>query len=273
MSASIDRRRFLAAAAALPLAGLADGSRGSGLLRRLAGARAGGVPDADGLPPRVIGLRTSGGNFRFDPVGLRMDAPGTLHWLNMGDFHTTTAFHADNADLVSGEMPTRIPDGAPSWHSGMLGLTAGTQFETEMPVEGVYDYFCQPHYGFGMVGRVIVGRPRGGPGTRPLDGLPDAVRENMPSVDRIMGDAGRSFEWASRLNGVLYLLANDRDAVAPARALAGAIAEDAALGRHLGGDGALGRVAEDAGAFADAVAGEENYEALVARADELKRRL
>ncbi len=61
------------------------------------------------LPPRVVGLRTSGGNFQFDPVGLRIEPGTNLIWLNMGDFHTATAFHPDNGHLLGGDVPLRIP--------------------------------------------------------------------------------------------------------------------------------------------------------------------
>ncbi|MCH7565392.1 MAG: hypothetical protein IH968_16385, partial [Gemmatimonadetes bacterium] len=167
-----------------------------------------------GLPPRVVGLRTHGGNFRFDPVGLRIEPGTNMIWLNMGDFHTATAFHPDNGHLLGGDVPLRIPDGAEPWHSGMLGLTDGTQFEHTFAVEGVYDYFCQPHYGFGMVGRIIVDAGHGGPlpVARPLSELPEIAQKQMPAVETIMGPAGRSFEWAARLNGVLYLIANGMEA-------------------------------------------------------------
>lgn len=119
-------------------------------------------PAVDDLPPRVIGLRSLGGAFRFDPVGLLIEPDTEVIWLNMGDFHTTTAFHPDNVDLLPTGVPLRIAPGAVSWHSGMIGLTAGTQFTHRFTAEGVYDYFCQPHYGFGMVGRIVVGEPVGG---------------------------------------------------------------------------------------------------------------
>ena len=95
----------------------------------------------------------------------------------------------------------------------MLGLTDGTQYEHAFKVEGVHDYFCQPHYGFGMVGRVIVAAADGrAPEARPLSELPEAAQAQMPTVEAVMGPHGRSFEWASRLNGVLYLIANSIDA-------------------------------------------------------------
>ena len=119
-------------------------------------------PAVDDLPPRVIGLRSLGGAFRFDPVGLLIEPDTEVIWLNMGDFHTTTAFHPDNVDLLPTGVPLRIAPGAVSWHSGMIGLTASTQFTHRFTAKGVYDYFCQPHYGFGMVGRIVVGEPVGG---------------------------------------------------------------------------------------------------------------
>ncbi|NIP58217.1 MAG: hypothetical protein GWM92_06395, partial [Gemmatimonadetes bacterium] len=202
MPEPMDRRSFIAHLAAAPLgAALLAGDRRPGAARQRASAA---------LPPRVVGLRTMGGDFRFDPPGLRLEPGADLIWLNMGDFHTASAFHPENARLLGGDVPLRIPEGAESWHSGMLGLTAGTEFEHTFRVAGVYDYFCQPHYGFGMVGRLIVGEPRGGPGTRPMEGVPQAVRDAMPDADEIMGPRGRGWEWASRINGTLWLRAHDR---------------------------------------------------------------
>ena len=118
----------------------------------------GSGPNAADLPPRTVALRTQGGAFRFDPGGLWLQPGSSLTWLNMGDFHTTTAFHPANSKLVGGKLPLRIPARAEPWHSGMLGLDAGTQYERRFMLEGVYDYLCQPHYGFGMVGRLVVGQ-------------------------------------------------------------------------------------------------------------------
>ncbi len=102
-------------------------------------------------------------------------------------------------------MPLRIPEGGESWHSGMLGLTAGTRFEHRFQVEGVYDYFCQPHYHFGMVGRIVVGGARGGPAIRrPLAELPESSQRQMPPVETVTEEAGRTFEWTARLNGPFF---------------------------------------------------------------------
>ena len=97
-------RRKMVGTTAGAIAGL--GLIGTGL--RLRSGRAGSSAEGDGdeelgrRPPRVVGLRTSGGNFRFDPVGLRIE-PGTrVIWLNMGDFHSSTAFHPDHSHLLGG---------------------------------------------------------------------------------------------------------------------------------------------------------------------------
>lgn len=108
-----------------------------------------------------------------------------------GGLPTVTAFHPDNAALIPNPVPLRMPERAASYHSGMLGLTAGTQFTHRFEIEGVYDYFCQPHYSFGMVGRVLVGEAVDGPAL-------DRPEEHYDLVD---GDRGES--------GALELLESD----------------------------------------------------------------
>lgn len=226
-------------------------------------------PGADDLPPRVVGLRSLGGAFRFDPAGLLIEPDTEVHWLNMGDFHTTTAFHPDNADQLPTEMPLRIATGAESWHSGMIGLTAGTQFTHRFTAEGVYDYFCQPHYGFGMVGRIVVGEPRGGPAvTRPLSELVEVARDKIPTVREINGPAGVTFEWASRMNGALYAAANGRDPRPAAEAVSREMRQDVVL-EEL----ATGELWKNLGASLETFTEESSrgdYETLVRRVDEVK---
>ncbi len=229
--------------------------------------------DPASLPPRVVGLRSLGGAFRFDPPGLLIE-PGTeLHWLNMGDFHTTTSFHPDNADLLAVDVPLRMPEGAEPWHSGLLGLTAGTQFSHQFTVEGVYDYFCQPHYSYGMVGRVVVGEAVEGPATtRPLTELIEAAREQMPSVDSIMGPRGTAYEWAARLNGILYTAANAGDYESAARATVQGMRGSAEL-QTLVGDDAWSALDRALTTLVDIAAGGDDYEALLRQADIVKRHM
>jgi hypothetical protein len=44
----------------------------------------------------------------------------------------------------------------------------------------VYDYLCMPHEAAGMVGRIIVGEPAAGPGTRPFGYAPDRHWKSVP---------------------------------------------------------------------------------------------
>jgi len=280
MPAPIDRRTFLTRLAAAPL-GVAALTGTHGILDRR--GRGGGVDTAPtigplpssrvDLPPPVVGLRTVGGDFVFDPPGLLLEAGATLVWLNMGDFHTTSAFHPDNSNLLGGEVPQRIPEGAESWHSGMLGLTAGSEFETTHTVPGIYDYFCQPHYGFGMVGRLVVGEPRDGPGSAPTDGLPEAARDNLPPANEIAGPRGRGWEWAARINGVLWLRSHDRDAPGAAAALRDEVAEDDVLHEWLGGGDRRRRLNRAVSRFVEGVEAQADYEELVRRGDEAKELL
>ena len=274
MLSTWSRREFLAAASGmLPGAGLLAAS-GTPMVPGLEHSDQRRESSAADLPPRVVALRTLGGDFRFDPVGLLIEPGASVIWLNMGDFHTTTAFHPDNDALLPGGVPLRIPEGAESWHSGLLGLTAGTQFEHRFQAEGVYDYFCQPHYSFGMVGRIVVGGPRGGPAVRrPLSELPEAAQRQMPSVDVVTTQAGRAFEWAARLNGVLYLLANGADAGPAAVGLTREMREDATLKRLTTRAGIRSELDAAVDRVIDSVTAGVNYETLVAQADVAKRLL
>ncbi len=201
------------------------------------GLRAFGRLDPAGrLPPRTIGARTDGGDFRFDPVGLAIGAGDEVVWLNMGDFHTASAFHPDNAQLLSGDVPRRVPEGAESFHSGMLGLSV-TEFQHGFEVPGVYDYFCQPHYSFGMVGRIVVGGDASSYALYPEEELNPESRKQMPALEEIIGPGGRSFEWAARLNGVLLTAANRGDAAAAAQAVGNAISADEDLQSLVAGAG------------------------------------
>ena len=276
MQAGWSRRKFVGATAGI-LTGVGV-IRGGLWLRGRDPAVGTGEKGDEGrasLPPRVVGLRTSGGNFRFDPVGLRIEPGTNITWLNMGDFHTATAFHPDYGHLLGGDVPLRIPDGAEPFHSGMLGLTDGTQFEHTFAVEGVYDYFCQPHYGFGMVGRIIVDAGPSGPlpVARPPSELPEMAQQQMPAVETIMGPAGRSFEWAARLNGVLYLLANGMEAGPAAQRAVKEMEADEMLGELVDAAGQQHSLGAATDAFLEGVVNAGGYEDLVARSDAVKAEL
>jgi plastocyanin len=143
----------------------------------------------------VIEMRSDslGSRVWFDPLGLQV-APGTtVRWVVRENVHTTTAYHPQND-----HHSLRIPERAAPWDSGFL-VRPGAHFDVTLIEPGVYDYYCAPHEAAGMVGRIVVGKPRG-PGGEPFDyrvgkpgtqrwrNVPDAARSAFPSVQRILAE-------------------------------------------------------------------------------------
>lgn len=93
--------------------------------------------------------------FLFDPVGLRLAPGDVVHFKSIAHLHTVTAFAQkwDESEEFL-QIPTRIPEGVPGFHSPLLPEEASWLYEfTET---GVYDIFCLPHVSFGMVQRIVV---------------------------------------------------------------------------------------------------------------------
>jgi plastocyanin len=127
-------------------------------------------------------MQTPAGETYFDPVGVRIAAGDTVRWVQLSGFHSTTAYHPsnDNHEL-------RIPASAKAWDSDILLADypkRGATFEHVFTVPGVYDYFCKPHEMAGMVGRIVVGDPGDGPGTKPFGYAPDQHWKSVPEVAR-----------------------------------------------------------------------------------------
>lgn len=137
-------------------------------------------------------VQTPEGKTYFDPAGIHIAPGDTIRWVQTSGFHSITAYHPrnDNHEL-------RIPESAAPWDSDILLAQypkPGATFEHVFTVQGVYDYFCKPHEMAGMVGRVVVGEPGNGPGTKPFGyapdehwkPVPDAARQAVPPVAEIM---------------------------------------------------------------------------------------
>jgi plastocyanin len=134
-----------------------------------------------------------GARVGFDPVGLWVPPGTTVRFMIHANVHTTAAYHPAN-----GNRCLRIPEAAAPWNSDYL-VNPGDSFDLTLAVEGVYDYYCEPHEQAGMVGRIVVGAPSG-PGLEPFDyftanpatahwqGVPEAVRTTFPPVERIMAE-------------------------------------------------------------------------------------
>jgi len=150
----------------------------------------------------VVLMRADGG-FRFDPPALRVEAGDSVLWFNLDDNHSTTAYSPDNQKAGGVTAELRIPRGAKSWDSGILGIGGkGLTFEHTFQIQGTYDYYCFPHEFLGMVGRLVVGAPGGPAEEKPLSaGLSKAAQQKMPSTALVMTGMGN---WAAEINRVLF---------------------------------------------------------------------
>lgn len=137
-------------------------------------------------------VQTPAGITYFDPIGVHIAPGDSVRWVQISGFHSITAYHPgnDNHEL-------RIPASAQPWDSDILLVQypkRGATFEHTFSVPGVYDYFCKPHEMAGMVGRIVVGDPGDGPGTKPFGyaparnwkPVPDAARNALPPVAQIL---------------------------------------------------------------------------------------
>ncbi len=118
----------------------------------------------------------------FRPAGVHIVWAIRCAGVQVSGFHSITAYHPknDNHEL-------RIPQAARPWDSDILLAQSprpDATFEHVFTVAGVYDYFCKPHELAGMVGRIVVGEPGDGPGTKPFGYAPDARWKPVPEVAR-----------------------------------------------------------------------------------------
>jgi plastocyanin len=127
-------------------------------------------------------MQTPSGMTYFDPAGVHIDSGDRVRWVQITGFHSVTAYHPsnDNHEL-------RIPESALPWDSDILLAEhpkRGATFEHLFTLPGVYDYFCKPHEAAGMVGRIVVGDPGDGPGTKPFGYAPSAHWKVLPEAAR-----------------------------------------------------------------------------------------
>ncbi|GAB7009285.1 plastocyanin/azurin family copper-binding protein [Halorubrum trueperi] len=94
--------------------------------------------------------------FFFDPVGLHVEPSEVVHFNDVSGLHTVTAFHDK---FVDGDLqiPNRVPEDVPGFTSPPM--MPGESWVYQFNEKGVYDYFCFPHLGLGMVGRIVVFDP------------------------------------------------------------------------------------------------------------------
>lgn len=122
----------------------------------------GGGARFDKSPTILMGGETSA-VVEFIKDRVRIEAGDTITWELQSGGHTATAYHPD----IHNVFPQRIPDGAVPFDSVQL-FNKGDTFEHIFTVEGVYNYYCRPHEGQGMVGIIVVGKAMDGPGLAPI---------------------------------------------------------------------------------------------------------
>lgn len=130
---------------------------------------------------RVGMVTTEGALQLFTAPVLWVPPETTVTWVNRSGGHSTTAYAPAN------DRPQRIPDEADPWDSGTL-TEEGATFESTFAVVGVYDYYCLPHEGLGMVGRLVVGDPdlENQPAlAEPQDSLPSPVQEILAGFNTL----------------------------------------------------------------------------------------
>ena len=111
----------------------------------LAGIAAGtGAETGDAKDVTVI-LMTDA--FRFEPDEVTIHAGDTVEWRNVSPFD-----HVVTDDRKLGDAA--IPAGAQAFSSG--AIASGASYRRVFTVPGEYRYFCVPHEGIGMVGRITV---------------------------------------------------------------------------------------------------------------------
>ena len=92
----------------------------------------------------------SGGSFAFSPADIIVAAGDTVHW-------TWDATGHNVASGVPGSPTPYFYSGSPAAAGTTFDVIFDMAFVIANPVPGnVYDYFCEPHGSFGMVGSVEV---------------------------------------------------------------------------------------------------------------------
>ena len=97
------------------------------------------------------------------------------------------------------DRPMRMPTDGEPFDSEVL--SEGGSFEHTFETPGVYNYFCRPHVGLGMVGLVIVEGSEGGPGASGITDVSGAAAQNLGRLLDLAGvgdgggDGGPTYAW------------------------------------------------------------------------------
>jgi len=97
---------------------------------------------------------TAGTTFRYEPGDLTIKVGTTVKWINVtgedGPRHTSTADH----EWESPQAQAILPAGAEKWRTPFL--RNGESATHTFTVPGKYQYFCETHGQYGMIGTITV---------------------------------------------------------------------------------------------------------------------
>jgi plastocyanin len=94
--------------------------------------------------PKRVNVSATSAN-TFSPDSVMINVGDTVHWTSSGA-HTVTSGTGPN-DPNSGDLFDRT------------GFNSGHTFDFVFAVAGVVNYYCDPHFGTGMTGKVVVVAP------------------------------------------------------------------------------------------------------------------
>lgn len=94
----------------------------------------------------TVKMGTDSGLLQFDPAELSIKAGDTVKWVN-------NKLSPHNVVFDSSKVPEATA--TKMSHKGLL-FAPGESFETTFGESGEYPYYCEPHRGAGMVGKISV---------------------------------------------------------------------------------------------------------------------
>lgn len=99
-----------------------------------------------------VKLGTDKGMLAFDPPKLTIKAGDTVEWVN-------NKVPPHNVVFDAAKNPTKSADLAKGLSHKQLLMTPGQEVKTTFPEgtpAGEYTYYCEPHRGAGMIGKITV---------------------------------------------------------------------------------------------------------------------
>lgn len=105
----------------------------------------------DTVDPGVDAIVQMTPSLTFAPSDLRIAAGDTVEFRNISGFTHTVSTRPDTA---AKRQTVILPAGAAAFDSGPI--PSGGIHRITFDVPGTYRYFCDPHFGSGMIGTIVV---------------------------------------------------------------------------------------------------------------------